>query len=242
MASFRIINNTNSTLPLSDSLQIAPVSERFVGQITYEMARLESLHLITIIRMPTGDADDELKPDYINTTDPTVVTTTGAPGAGTGDVTTPIYIPPEVGSGVGTGTGPGSTFKMFRNISGLPMPRGTPIFSSTPGDADMAKGDFAGRQVIGLNATPRPLLENFSGDFIIDGSLICTGPEWQAITDMPGGLVRGRKYFLDLMIPGKLRIHVDSVDAPRGSYLVSVGYAVTSTELKLEIQPSIRLA
>ncbi len=242
MASFRIINNTNSTLPLSDSLQIAPVSERFVGQITYEMARLESLHLITIIRMPTGDADDELKPDYINTTDPTVVTTTGAPGAGTGDVTTPIYVPPEVGSGVGTGTGPGSTFKAFRNISGVPMPRGTPIFSFTPGDADMAMGNFVGRQVIGLNATSGPLGENVIGDFMIDGSLICTGPEWQVLTDMPGGLVRGHKYFLDLVIPGKLKLQVDTGNAPRGSYLVCVGYAVTATELKLEIQPPIRLA
>lgn len=236
MASFRIINNTNSTLPLSDSLQIAPVSERFVGQITYEMARLESLHLITIIRMPTADADDELKPDYINTTDPTVVTTTGAPGAGTGSSAV------DTGVVAGTGTGTGSTFKAFRNISGIPMPRGTPIFSFTPGDADMAMGNFVGRQVIGLNATSGPLGENVIGDFMIDGSLICTGPEWQVLTDMPGGLVRGHKYFLDLVIPGKLRLHVDAFSAPRGSYLVCVGYAVTATELKLEIQPPIRLA
>lgn len=85
MATFRIINNTSSSLPLSTSETIAPGALRIVGQVTLEMRRLESAKLLTIQVLPMGGGnfvDDPLLPDYPGTVDPTPNT-----GGTTGELT-----------------------------------------------------------------------------------------------------------------------------------------------------------
>lgn len=67
MATFRIINNTNSNLPLSSSSNISPGGERFVSQLTIELKRLEVRRLITIIKLDIEDESlgDGLATDYV---------------------------------------------------------------------------------------------------------------------------------------------------------------------------------
>lgn len=84
MASFRLINNTASVLPLSDSSFVPPSSERTVSQITLEMRRLEVNKLLTIIQIPDVNASDALLPDYVGTTDPNAGNNNGGGGSGTG--------------------------------------------------------------------------------------------------------------------------------------------------------------
>lgn len=84
MASFRLINNTPSVLPLSDSSFIAPGADRIVDQITLEMARLERERLLTIIQIAdvSQDKDSPLLPDYVGTIDPNAGSNTGGGGTG----------------------------------------------------------------------------------------------------------------------------------------------------------------
>ncbi len=88
MASFRLINNTPSVLPLSDSSSIAPGADRIVDQITLEMARLERERLLTIIQIAdvSQDRDSPLLPDYVGTIDPNAGSNNGGGtgGGGTG--------------------------------------------------------------------------------------------------------------------------------------------------------------
>ncbi len=73
MATFRLINNTSSSLPLSSSETIGPGALRIVGQVTLEMRRLEAANLLTIQMLPPGGSDfvdDPLLPDYPDTVDP----------------------------------------------------------------------------------------------------------------------------------------------------------------------------
>lgn len=70
MASFRLINNTSSVLPLSDSSFIGPGSERIVAQLTLELRRLELKRLLTIIPLPDTDELEALLPDYVGTSNP----------------------------------------------------------------------------------------------------------------------------------------------------------------------------
>lgn len=86
MASFRLINNTPSVLPLSDSSFIAPGADRIVDQITLEMARLERERLLTIIQIAdvSQDRDSPLLPDYVGTIDPNAGSNTGGGGTGGG--------------------------------------------------------------------------------------------------------------------------------------------------------------
>lgn len=70
MASFKLINNTASNLPLSDSFYIPPRAERTVSQLTLEMRRLERNKMLTITIIPSVTGDDDLLPDYVGTSDP----------------------------------------------------------------------------------------------------------------------------------------------------------------------------
>lgn len=85
MASFKLINNTASNLPLSDSSYIPPRAERTVNQLTLEMRRLERNKMLTIITIPSVTGDD-LLPDYVGTSDPNAGTGNGGNGGGSNDL------------------------------------------------------------------------------------------------------------------------------------------------------------
>lgn len=86
MATFKLINNTASVLPLSNSSTIPPSGTRIVGQITLEMRRLEERKLLTIVKLPTElyPPDDKLLPDYIGTVDPDAGSNGGGSSGGSG--------------------------------------------------------------------------------------------------------------------------------------------------------------
>jgi hypothetical protein len=147
--------------------------------------------------------------------------------------------PPPPPSG---GGGDGNKFSSFVNVGATPINRGAPVFTVSNSQVRLCKGDTNGRFVSGIYAGVSPLDPGDTGSFLIDGSLISSSIEWQAVTGMVGGLVRGRKYFLDFDIDGKLTMSLNPAAATQSpSYLVNIGYAVTQTEFKLEIQQPIRV-
>lgn len=144
------------------------------------------------------------------------------------------------GGGGGGGSGDGNILRAYRNFDTVNLPRGSPVYSPSPGQMFGALGNLSGRNVIGLVAASSDVVPGAQDDVLVDGTLVASTAEWEVVTGMVGGLVRGRKYCLDLNVPGKLRLSV----TPTGTqqYLVNVGYAISATEFKLEVQPIIRIS
>jgi hypothetical protein len=72
MARFKIINNTTSDLPLSDSSFIRAQEVKIVEQMTLELKRLEQKGFLMIVTLPDlfQTDDTNLVPDYIGVRDP----------------------------------------------------------------------------------------------------------------------------------------------------------------------------
>lgn len=66
---FRIINNTQSSLPLSSSLTLPPGGDRWVDQLTFEIARLQHVAMVTVIEdanvVVTDAVAGSLLQDYV---------------------------------------------------------------------------------------------------------------------------------------------------------------------------------
>lgn len=138
--------------------------------------------------------------------------------------------------------GGSNSYSSFINGYSSPLVPGTPVYVSAPGVVMPAVGTFSGKRVVAVYSDPENLPPGGSGNFLIEGSLTFDIDTWFPVTGVVGGLHTGARYFLDLNSPGFLRTSVEASGASPGSYLVPVGYALSTTELVLDIQPVIRLA
>lgn len=76
------------------------------------------------------------------------------------------------------------------------------------------------------------------GNINTSGILMATTTQWDAVAGTTGGLVPGTVYYLSDAVAGKL-----TATAPTtvGSLVIPIGVAISTTELKIEIKPSILL-
>lgn len=146
------------------------------------------------------------------------------------------------GSGGGTGPTDPNRYDSYLNADSAAMVKGTPIYATGTSTARPAIGNTVGRKVIGLYSDDADLNPGGAGNFLVEGSLIASMAQWQLITGNAGGLIPGARYYLDLLVPGKLNASVPLTSPPVGSYQVSVGYASSPVEFVLDLQSSIRLA
>ena len=114
----------------------------------------------------------------------------------------------------------------------------TAVYASGANTVDKAKANAVGTtNVIGLvyDAT---IVAAASGGVLMDGILSATTGQWDAVAGTTGGLTRDTIYFLSSATAGLL-----TATAPTsvGEFVVSVGIAISTTELKIEIQPRIKL-
>lgn len=65
-----------------------------------------------------------------------------------------------------------------------------------------------------------------------------TTAEWDAVTGDSGGLTAGARYFLSAATTGKMSVTPPSTD---GQYIVRVGWALSTTEFQIDIEPSVLL-
>jgi hypothetical protein len=105
-----------------------------------------------------------------------------------------------------------------------------------------AIGNFSGKNVIGLYSDTVNLAQGSIGNVMVEGIHSMAAVTWQAITGMVGGLVPGSRYFLDFETEGRLILSAAPPDGVAGLYVIGMGYALSSTDFKLEIQPAVRVS
>lgn len=147
----------------------------------------------------------------------------------------PQGIPGEDGDG-------SATNRSYQNGDTFTMTKGTPVYLTGGTIVRAARGTLGERRVIALFNGDMALPPDGAGLFCVEGSMEATVSEWQAITGEAGGLVPGSRYFLDFEDVGKLyRSPVMPVSGTDTLYVVAVGYSISTTEMKLEVQPSVRV-
>lgn len=115
---------------------------------------------------------------------------------------------------------------------------GNVVYSDANDGVKKAQGNAVGTaNVIGLVAdvtiaTGQPTAIQ------MDGILAATTGQWDAVAGTTGGLTRDVIYYLDAATAGKL---TSTAPSTAGQFVVALGIAISTTELKIEIQPRIKL-
>jgi len=115
---------------------------------------------------------------------------------------------------------------------------GTPVYASAANTVDKARANAVGTtNVIGL-VYDASIASASSGGVLMDGILSATTGQWDAVAGTTGGLTRDVIYYLSSSTAGLL---TSTAPISVGEFVVSVGIAISTTELKIEIQPRIKL-
>jgi hypothetical protein len=115
---------------------------------------------------------------------------------------------------------------------------GQPVYATGAGNVDLAQADAQGTiRVAGLVADAT-IATTATGAVAVDGTLVATTGQWDAVTGQTGGLTPGANYFLDETGPGLLTTTAPSTT---GNFVVQVGHALSDTEFEIEVQQSIKL-
>lgn len=113
---------------------------------------------------------------------------------------------------------------------------GRPVYVKANSNVDLAQADAAGtKNVLGLVADAS-IAAAASGQIQTDGVLVATTGEWDTVTGQTGGLTPGALYILSPTTAGGLVVSTTTVAA--GSFVAPVGSALSSTELKIDIDPT----
>ena len=115
---------------------------------------------------------------------------------------------------------------------------GTPVYVKSNGNVDKGRANASGTvQLLGL-VKDASVAAAASGIIQTDGILAATTGEWDAVTGGSGGLTPGSRYFLDPSTAGLL---TTSAPTSAGNFVVSVGLAISTTEMDISIEPPIKL-
>lgn len=115
---------------------------------------------------------------------------------------------------------------------------GTPVYVKSNGNVDKGRANASGTvQLLGL-VKDASVAAAASGIIQTDGILVATTAEWDAVTGGSGGLTAGSRYFLDPSTAGML---TTSAPTTAGQFVVSVGLAISTTDMDISIEPPIKL-
>jgi hypothetical protein len=115
---------------------------------------------------------------------------------------------------------------------------GTAVYISANDTVDKARANAVGTvNAIGLVADTS-ILAAASGSIQMDGILTATTGQWDAIAGTTGGLTKDVIYYLSSSTAGNI-----TATAPTtvGEFVVQLGIAISTTELKVEIAKRIKL-
>jgi len=115
---------------------------------------------------------------------------------------------------------------------------GTPVYVSAAGTVKRAQANaLSTADVIGLWRAISTAAAG-SDQAVLDGVLVATTGQWDAVTGQSGGLTPGARYYLDPSTPGKL-----STTAPTttGQVVVGCGLAISTTEMEVDIETFVLL-
>lgn len=113
-----------------------------------------------------------------------------------------------------------------------------PVYNDAADGVKKGKADASGTsKLLGLvNATT--IASAAAGMIATSGIMTATTAQWDAVAGTTGGLAFGTYYYLSAATAGLLTATAPST---AGQYVVQVGVAISTTELKLQIQQRILL-
>lgn len=115
---------------------------------------------------------------------------------------------------------------------------GMPVYSTGIGTVTRASANNATTSnILGLVADLE-ISVGQTGKIQSSGLMQATTGQWDAITGQVGGLTEGALYYLNVSPTGRLTTTPPSTP---GQYVVSIGIAVSSTQMFINTQPSIHL-
>jgi hypothetical protein len=115
---------------------------------------------------------------------------------------------------------------------------GTPVYNDTNDGVKKAKADAAGTsKVLGI-VSDVSITNGVSGNIAISGVLSATTAQWDAVAGTTGGLTAGTLYYLSSATSGQMTATAPSTT---GQYVVQMGIALSTTELKIDIKQRILL-
>jgi len=124
------------------------------------------------------------------------------------------------------------------NNNASPIVIGTPVYAVGNDQVDKAKADAVGTtNVIGL-VGDSSISASASGGFVLGGILTATTTQWDAVAGTTGGLTKDVIYYLSASTAGQL---TSTAPSAAGQFVVQIGIAISTTELKIEVQPRIKL-
>lgn len=113
---------------------------------------------------------------------------------------------------------------------------GMPVYADAADGVKKAKADAVGTvNVIGL-VSDVSIATAAVGGVQTDGILSATTTQWDAVAGTTGGLTKDVIYYLSAATAGNI-----TSTAPTSGYVKQVGIGISTTELKIEIQPRIKL-
>lgn len=123
------------------------------------------------------------------------------------------------------------------NADTVSLTPGQPVSLDSAGACKRAQAHQAStKDVVGVaGATIAP---SAAGVVVVTGIATATAGEWDAVTGLTGGLVAGTGYFLSPESPGRLQ---GAVPISTSHYVVLVGEAISTTQLRLILAPSVLL-
>ena len=115
---------------------------------------------------------------------------------------------------------------------------GAPVYATAADHVDKAKADAsATSKVIGL-VKSTSIATSATGQIAVSGILVATTTQWDAVAGTTGGLTYNTEYFLDPSTAGKITA---TAPTTAGQYVVSIGTAMSTTELRIGIHKRILL-
>lgn len=113
---------------------------------------------------------------------------------------------------------------------------GEVVYIDGAGSVDLAQADAAGTSVP-FGFAQAGVTAAASGTVVIDGILALTTGQWDTVTGQAGGLTAGSQYYMDPNAPGNI-LPQSGIDAAltSGEYCVRVGQALSTTEMRVDMQ------
>lgn len=131
------------------------------------------------------------------------------------------------------------TVVQLLNDEATPVVIGAPVYADAASGFKKARANAVGTsKVVGLVADSPSIANGATGGIAMDGLLTATTAEWDAVAGTTGGLVFNTIYYLDPATAGKITSVAPSTV---GQLVVEIGKALSTTDLKINIQQSILL-
>jgi len=141
-------------------------------------------------------------------------------------------VSPAVSAGIST-----SVAISRQNADSDDIIKGELLYAASNSTVAKALADSSTKQKV-LGFAKIPFAVGVIGVVQIADLIEATTDEWDAVTGMVGGLVAGAHYYLDPTTKGRMTTTPPSTD---GQYVVRVGWALSSTEFQIDIEPSVLL-